>query len=126
MRNWTGSVWSCDSSGEPLQLTMDASVDSQCPHLICDCLVQIFTFLGEEDLIIASSVCQVSRARPVCGSRGEEVEVDIPLKCAHGCGFVCVFLYLLGLARSRRDSLVMEVSCIDRVVPQNNTELHRI
>lgn len=30
------------------------------PHLIGDCLIHVFTFLNEEDLVGASSVCQVS------------------------------------------------------------------
>lgn len=29
-------------------------------HLIGDCLIHIFSFLSEEDLISASSVCKVS------------------------------------------------------------------
>ena len=29
------------------------------PHLISDCLIHIFTFLSEEDLISVSSVCKV-------------------------------------------------------------------
>lgn len=47
--------------------TMDVNTDLPRPHLIGDCLIQIFTLLNEEDLIIASSVCRVSRV-PLCGS----------------------------------------------------------
>lgn len=38
---------------------MDVGMDLRHPHLIGDCLIHIFTFLTEEDLIRASSVCQV-------------------------------------------------------------------
>lgn len=34
-------------------------MDPDHPHLISDCLIHIFTFLTEEDLITASSVCKV-------------------------------------------------------------------
>ncbi|XP_047466042.1 F-box/WD repeat-containing protein 12 [Mugil cephalus] len=33
-------------------------MDPHCPHLIADCLIHIFSFLPEEDLISASSVCK--------------------------------------------------------------------
>lgn len=37
---------------------IDISMDIDQPHLISDCLILIFTFLPEEDLISASSVCK--------------------------------------------------------------------
>ncbi len=38
---------------------MDVSTDPRHSHLIGDCLIHIFTFLTEEDLISASCVCKV-------------------------------------------------------------------
>lgn len=46
---------------------VDISMDTHHPDLINDCLISIFTFLKEDDLIVASCVCKVSGVT-ACGS----------------------------------------------------------
>lgn len=78
---------------------MDVNADLHHPHLIGDCLIQIFTLLNEEDLIIASSVCRVSRV-PLCGSsRTCANNVIIPLKCPAVVDLKKkIYIFFLGLA----------------------------
>lgn len=65
-----------------LNCLVDIRMDVQPPGLINDCLISIFTFLKEDDLIVASCVCKVSGVA-ACGSasRGYEririVNVDV-------------------------------------------------
>lgn len=46
---------------------VDISMDTHHPGLINDCLISIFTFLKEDDLVVASCVCKVSGVM-ACGS----------------------------------------------------------
>ena len=52
------------------------------PYLIGDCLIHIYTFLTEEDLIIASRVCKVSVQHAEVVEITVFVVVDIILTCS--------------------------------------------
>lgn len=58
-------------------------MDLHHPHLIGDCLIHIFTFLNEEDLIIASGVCKVSSVQlaEVAHNTEHNVIISPPKKC---------------------------------------------
>lgn len=120
---WTNrSPWPCNLSvARPILLLLlllplllwsnfwhqfiDVSMDHHHPHLIGDCLIHIFTFLNEEDLILASSVCKVGSvqlAEVGCIQNNTKNPAD---------NLFNNYLFL-GLARSRRDSLVVEVGCV--------------
>lgn len=61
-------------------------MDPPHPHLIGDCLIHIFSFLTEEDLISASSACKVrsvQHAEVVC------YELNNSQKC-----LICVWTYV--------------------------------
>lgn len=52
---------------------VDISMDIHHPGLISDCLISIFTFLKEDDLIVASCVCKVNGVT-ACGSTSRGYE----------------------------------------------------
>lgn len=52
-------------------------MESDHPHLIDDCLIHIFTFLNEDDLISASSVCKVRSPEVAQREREQQARVEI-------------------------------------------------
>lgn len=74
------------------------SMDGHRPGLIGDSLISVFTYLKEEDLIVASCVCTVSGVT-TCGSSS----------CRKGTRLLIRSDLSLGLAWSCRDPVVVEV-----------------
>lgn len=80
-------------------------MDQHHPHLIGDCLIHIFTFLNEEDLMLVSSVCKVGSV--------QLAEVGcIQNNTRNPANNLFNNYIFLGLARSCRDSLVVEVGYV--------------